>query len=118
MADFDYAGALFSGKPQGAPADQQVDYASQLFSGVKPSIGTAPGLEKPPVAISEPSMGASAGTAAQAISGFAGAQRGSAPSLAKRAGAIAARIASLVPPASSASRIAAQRSCISAAVRW
>ena len=34
MADFDYAGALFSGKPQGAPADQQVDYASQLFSGV------------------------------------------------------------------------------------
>ena len=63
MADFDYAGALFSGKPQGAPADQQVDYASQLFSGVKPNIGTAPGLEKPPVAISEPSMGASAGTA-------------------------------------------------------
>lgn len=63
MADFDYAGALFSGKPQGAPPEQQVDYASQLFSGVRPSIGTAPGLEKPPVAISEPSMGASVGTA-------------------------------------------------------
>lgn len=60
MADIDYASKLFSGQPQGAPPEQQVDYASRLFSG---TIGTAPGLEKPPVAISEPSMGASVGTA-------------------------------------------------------
>lgn len=60
MADIDYASKLFSGQPQGAPPEQQVDYASRLFSG---TIGTAPGLEKPPIAISEPSMGASIGTA-------------------------------------------------------
>lgn len=60
MADIDYASKLFSGQPQGAPPEQQVDYASRLFSG---TIGTAPGLEKPPVAISEPSMGASVSTA-------------------------------------------------------
>jgi len=62
MADIDYASRLFSGQAKEAPPEQQVDYASKLFSGT-PSIGAAPSLEKPPVAISEPSMAASAGTA-------------------------------------------------------
>ena len=63
MSDFDYASALFSREPKSAPPEQQVDYASRLFSGVNPSIGTAPSLEKPTEAISEPSMAAGAGTA-------------------------------------------------------
>jgi hypothetical protein len=63
MADFDYASALFSREPKSAPPEQQVDYASRLFSGVTPSIGTAPSLEKPTEAISDPSMAAGAGTA-------------------------------------------------------
>ena len=62
MADIDYASRLFSGQAQEAPPEQQVDYASRMFSG-NAAIGTAPSLEKPPVAISEPSMAASAGTA-------------------------------------------------------
>jgi hypothetical protein len=62
MADIDYASRLFSGQAKEAPPEQQVDYASKLFSGT-PSIGAAPSLEKPPVAISEPSMAASALTA-------------------------------------------------------
>jgi len=62
MADTDYASRLFSGQAQEAPPEQQVDYASRMFSG-NTAIGTAPSLEKPPVAISEPSMAASAGTA-------------------------------------------------------
>lgn len=85
MADIDYASKLFSGQPQGAPPEQQVDYASRLFSG---TIGTAPGLEKPPVAISEPSMGASIGTAfmggiptdKQAAVNYFARQRGISPS--------------------------------------
>jgi hypothetical protein len=85
MADIDYASKLFSGQPQGAPPEQQVDYASRLFSG---TIGTAPGLEKPPVAISEPSMGASVGTAfmggiptdKQAAVNYFAKQRGISPS--------------------------------------
>ena len=63
MAGFDYASALFSREPKSAPPEQQVDYASRLFSGVTPSIGTAPSLEKPTEAISDPSMAAGAGTA-------------------------------------------------------
>jgi len=62
MADTDYASSLFSRQAQEAPPEQQVDYASRMFSG-NTAIGTAPSLEKPPVAISEPSMAASAGTA-------------------------------------------------------
>jgi hypothetical protein len=62
MADIDYASRLFSGQAQEAPPEQQIDYASRMFSG-NAAIGTAPSLEKPPVAISEPSMAASAGTA-------------------------------------------------------
>ena len=63
MAGFDYASALFSREPKSAPPEQQVDYASRLFSGVTPSIGTAPSLEKPTEAISDPSMAAGASTA-------------------------------------------------------
>jgi len=85
MADIDYASKLFSGQPQGAPPEQQVDYASRLFSG---TIGTAPSLERPPVAISEPSMGASIGTAfmggiptdKQAAVNYFAKQRGISPS--------------------------------------
>lgn len=85
MADIDYASKLFSGQPEGAPPEQQVDYASRLFSG---TIGTAPGLEKPPVAISDPSRAASAGTAfmggiptdKQAAVNYFAKQRGISPS--------------------------------------
>jgi hypothetical protein len=62
MADIDYASRLFSGQAQEAPPEQQIDYASRMFSG-NAAIGTAPSLEKPPVAISDPSRAASAGTA-------------------------------------------------------
>jgi hypothetical protein len=63
MAEFDYASGLFSREAKSASPEQQVDYASRLFSGVTPSIGTAPSLEKPTEAISNPSKAASVGTA-------------------------------------------------------
>ncbi len=64
MADFDYAGSLMSNKQQTVNEPQQFDFASNLVGG-KPMVGSGvyPPIEKPPVAISEPSMAASAGTA-------------------------------------------------------
>ena len=64
MDDFDYAGALMSNKEQTVNEPQQFDFASNLVGG-KPMVGSGvyPPIEKPPVAISEPSMAASAGTA-------------------------------------------------------
>jgi hypothetical protein len=41
MADTDYASSLFSRQAQEAPPEQQVDYASRMFSG-NTAIGTAP----------------------------------------------------------------------------
>ena len=64
MADFDYAGSLMSNKQQTVNEPQQFDFASNLVGG-KPMVGSGvyPPIEKPPVAISEPSMAASVGTA-------------------------------------------------------
>ena len=64
MDDFDYAGALMSNKEQTVNEPQQFNFASNLVGG-KPMVGSGvyPPIEKPPVAISEPSMAASAGTA-------------------------------------------------------
>lgn len=64
MADFDYAGSLISNKEQTVTEPQQFDFASNLVGG-KPMVGSGvyPPIEKPSVAISEPSMAASAGTA-------------------------------------------------------
>jgi hypothetical protein len=64
MAEFDYAKALMSSKQQTVNEPQQFDFASSLVGG-KPMVGSGvyPPMEKPPVAISEPSMAAGAGTA-------------------------------------------------------
>ena len=64
MSEFDYAGALMSNKQQTVNEPKQFDFASNLV-GSKPMVGSGvyPPIEKPPVAISEPSMAASAGTA-------------------------------------------------------
>jgi len=64
MAEFDYAKALMSSKQQTVNEPQQFDFASNLVGG-KPMVGSGvyPPMEKPPVAISEPSMAAGAGTA-------------------------------------------------------
>lgn len=64
MADFDYAGSLMSNKQQTVNEPQQFDFASNLVGG-KPMVGSGvyPPIEKPPVAISDPSMAASALTA-------------------------------------------------------
>jgi len=62
MAEVDFASEMFSSnKAQQKP--QQTDFASEMFkatSGRQVGSGQFPPIEKPPVAISEPSMGAGA----------------------------------------------------------
>jgi hypothetical protein len=88
MAEFNYAGALMSNKQQTVDEPKQFDFASSLVGG-KPMVGSGvyPPMEKPPVAISDPSMAAGAGTAfmagipteKQAAINFFAKQRGISP---------------------------------------
>lgn len=64
MADFDYASNLVSGKPQEQPSPEEFNYADKFISGNQATSGRQvgsgqfPSIQKPPVAISDPSMGA------------------------------------------------------------
>lgn len=69
MADIDYAKELFDAPPRQVEQSTDVDYASALMgdqratSGKQFSTSQFPGLEKPPVAISDPTKAAGFGTA-------------------------------------------------------
>ena len=67
MAEIDFASRLISGSKQPTQPVDEVDFADRMMnratSGRQVGTGQFAPIEKPPVAISEPSMGASAGTA-------------------------------------------------------
>ena len=69
MSDFDYASNLVSGNRQAQPVPDEFDYAERFISGNRATSGRQvgsgefPSLEKPPVAISDPTKAASFGTA-------------------------------------------------------